>query len=208
MAPEDDPLPRDWTATNTALLDALGDDENSAAWRLLDARVRPILFSCCRRRGLSSDDAADIAQEAFVSFLRAYRAGQYDPARGRLRSFIVGIAHHRIVDHFRRHQRSADWRGESAIEHAASDAELENLWVEECRAHIVNCAFDRLRSESGLSEKKVRAFEEVSRRDRKPADVAAEFGMTPDEVHHAKFDCLKRMRGLVADLETIYAPLL
>ncbi len=199
----------DWTTTSTTLLDALRHEEDGGAWRLLDDRMRPILLSCCRRRGLGPEDSADVAQEAFVTFLRAYRAGQYDPERGRLRGFIVGILNHRILDHRRKLEESEDVRGGSAIEREPEQtAELERMWTEECRAHILGVAVERLRSQTGLSEKKIRAFEEVGRRSRSAEEVAAELGMTPDEVHHAKFDCLKRVRGLVRDLDALYEPLL
>lgn len=199
----------DWTTTSTTLLDALRREEDGGAWHVLNDRMRPILLSCCRRRGLGPEDSADVAQEAFVTFIRAYRDGQYAPERGRLRGFIVGILNHRILDHLRKHEKSEDVVKGSAIDRQPEQtAELERMWTEECRTYILGLAIDRLRSQTGLSEKKIRAFEEMARRKRGVDEVAAELGMTPEEVHHAKFDCLTRVRGLVQDIEELYAPLL
>jgi hypothetical protein len=53
----------DVPTTSNALLQALFDTHNGATWRLFDARYRPILLRFARRLGLSTDDAADVAQD-------------------------------------------------------------------------------------------------------------------------------------------------
>ena len=82
----------DWNTTTTALLRGLKNAEDAEAWAELEARVRPIVFALARRMGLDGNAAADVAQETLVTFLCLYRDGRYERERGRLGSWIVGIA--------------------------------------------------------------------------------------------------------------------
>ena len=77
--------------TTTVLLDGLYDPANSVVWRQFDQRYRPIIIGFARRLGLTDDDAADIAQETLVRFVKEYRAGKYDRTRGRLRTWIIAM---------------------------------------------------------------------------------------------------------------------
>ena len=87
--------------TTTALLEGLFDPANQELWRHFDERYRPVIIAFARRLGVEPTDAADIAQETLVQFLRDYREGKYDRNRGRLHCWIIGIAKHRIADQFR-----------------------------------------------------------------------------------------------------------
>ena len=74
------------------------------------------------------EDAADVAQETLTDFLRDYRAGKYDRRRGRLRSWISGIARHRVLDTLRQRARNQATRGESAFDELPDDARLTAIW--------------------------------------------------------------------------------
>ena len=83
-----------FTLTTTQLLEGLADPANQAVWQVFDARYRPVLLAFARRLDLSAEDAADVAQEALTRFMTALREGRFDRDRGRLRSWMVGIARH------------------------------------------------------------------------------------------------------------------
>lgn len=55
-----------------------------------------LAYRMCGRRAM----AEDIVQEAFLSLWRS--SGNYDPARGSVRSWVLGVVHNRAVDAFRR----------------------------------------------------------------------------------------------------------
>ena len=97
MSPD---LPPARTHTTTALLAALHDLSDQPAWREFEGRYAPIISGVARRMGLSESDSQDVMQETMLQFIRDYRAGKYDRTRGRLRSWIIGIARHRIADIF------------------------------------------------------------------------------------------------------------
>ena len=102
-------------STSTLLLAGLADSNNSVVWEEFDARYRPIVFGYARRLGLSEEEAADAAQDAMVRFVQEYRLGKYDRARGRLRSWLIGIVKARAIDVLRAKARRREARGDSVL---------------------------------------------------------------------------------------------
>jgi len=90
------------TITSTTLLEGLRDAGNDGAWQRFFDRYQPMLVSFGKKLGLSEQDAQDAAQESMKAFAEAYRKERYDPTKGRLRSWLFGIAQNKIVDSHRR----------------------------------------------------------------------------------------------------------
>ncbi|MGA2166092.1 MAG: sigma-70 family RNA polymerase sigma factor [Solirubrobacteraceae bacterium] len=81
------------------LMQLVGDDD-AAAFEILyerhsDAALALALRMCGRRAA-----AEDVVQEAFLSMWR--NASGYDPLRGSVRTWVLGIVHHRAIDALRR----------------------------------------------------------------------------------------------------------
>lgn len=53
-----------------------------------------------RVRLASDDDADDVTSDVFIRALRSWHT--YDPALGPVRGWLIGIARHAVVDHWRR----------------------------------------------------------------------------------------------------------
>jgi RNA polymerase sigma-70 factor (ECF subfamily) len=188
--------------TTTALLEGLLDPADAESWGAFDRRFRPVLLGFGVRLGLSAEDAADAAQDTLARFLAAYRAGKYDRTRGRLGSWIIGIARHCILD--LRARRAADpRRGLSAVADLPDDSRLTDMWDEECRNDMLRQGLDELRrtkTEPGTIE----AFEMLALGGRPPAEVAARLNISLNEVYLAKHRCLKRLREILGGLRTLY----
>jgi RNA polymerase sigma factor (sigma-70 family) len=69
----------------------------------------PLVFSLCRR-ALGGHAANDVTQEVFVSAWRA--RDRFDPQRGNLAQWLVGITKRRIIDHLRAEGRHSDRRAD------------------------------------------------------------------------------------------------
>jgi RNA polymerase sigma factor (sigma-70 family) len=67
------------------------------------------LYAFIRRQGNSPDNAEDLTQEFFASFLERRQFASADPARGRFRSFLLTSAKHFLLDQADR--RNAAKRG-------------------------------------------------------------------------------------------------
>jgi RNA polymerase sigma-70 factor (ECF subfamily) len=93
--------------------DALGAAfaSGSADLRAIYDAHGSLVYAICRKA--AGDDAAgEITQDVFVSAWRA--RDQFDPARGTLAGWLVGIAKRRIIDHVRRERRHTERRADIA----------------------------------------------------------------------------------------------
>jgi len=191
------------TRTTTAMLEALLDPADDEVWRDFDHRYRPILVAFARRLGLPAEDAADAAQETLARFVRSYRDGKYDRQRGRLRSWIIGIARHCVYDI---HQRRATdpKRGMSAISELPDESTINAMWDEECEHEILRQGISELRQQTRTEEGTIRAFEMLAFDDRTPAEVAEELSISVNDVYLAKHRCLKRLLEILSHLKHLY----
>lgn len=186
--------------TTTALLNGLHDAENEDIWREFDARFRPLVVSFCARLGLGPADAADVAQETLIQFVRDYRAGKYDRSRGRLGAWLMGIARHRLLDDRRRKAARRELRGESAMVMLEDDSRVSALWDAECRQAILQEAMRELAQTTRMSKLTLRAFQMHVVDQREVDEVAAVLGTSVRAVYLAKHRCLRRLKEIVESL--------
>jgi len=164
-----------------------------------------IVIAMGHRLGLSSEDARDAAQETLTRFFTLYRAGRYDRSRGRLGSWLVGIARNCIAAH--RERAFGVPRGDRISEAAPAaldDRRLSVVWAEERDRAILRESLRRLRAETAIDERTLVAFDLFAMRGEPAAAVAEQLGMAPNDVYVAKHRCLRRLRGIVAELSTAY----
>jgi len=192
------------TQTTTQILESLRDPANGKLWTLFDQRYRPVLLDFARKRGLGEEDAAEVAQETLAQFASDYTNGRYDRTRGRLSSWIIGIASNRIADAGRDARRRRVRRGDSALDALAGqgsgDPSDDADWQESVRKVIFEKALSNLRSSSRFDERTIKAFELAALRGVPPIASAEACGMTVDEVYVAKNRVIKKLRELVAQM--------
>src|SRR5262245_4166481 len=117
------------TITTTELLESLKNPSHHTAWQLLDSRMRPVVLAVVRRLGLTPDEAEEVAQAALVEVFEGYQKGKYQRGRGRLRSWVVGIARNLALDSLGRRARA---RGGSVSPPDVPDAaRVSVIWDEE-----------------------------------------------------------------------------
>jgi len=200
------------TRTTTALLHGLQDPHNEAAWTALVERCAPIMRGVAIRMGLDGDDAEDLVQTALVTFVESWRRGQYDRSRGRLSSYLVTILRSRITEWrrglARRAARAPTTRLESRSDAPAApdDAALEQLWAVERQQQILVTALATLRA-NGPDDRWVTAFELYAIGGADPSHVAAQLGMTREDVYNAKYRITRRLQSIVARLDELYEDL-
>lgn len=192
------------TRTTTRLLEGLFDPAADDVWLEFDQRYRPIIIGVARKLGLADQDAADVAQETLARFVHEYREGRYDRERGRLRTWILAIARHRIADHYRGRAKAGGWRGDSMIDVIPEERQLDEVWRTERRMAILRRALDVVAETGKSNPKTIKAFEMLAFH-QQPADaVAGRLGMTLDDVYQAKNRIAKRIRQVAIDLEAQY----
>jgi RNA polymerase sigma-70 factor, ECF subfamily len=114
------------------------------AFEVLYDRHGGAAFSLAYRVVGDRTAAEDITQEAFLSMWRS--RVRYEPARGSVRTWVLGIVHHRAIDGLRRnlvHQRRrASAEGLEEVHEAAERTDVEAARREEART--VRAAMEEL----------------------------------------------------------------
>ncbi len=119
----------------------------AAAFEVIYERHASAAFSLAYRIVGTRNGAEDVSQEAFLSIWRS--GARYERARGSVRTWVLGIVHHRAIDHIRRatvHDRRR--AGDEGIEERFEAAERTDVEVarrEEART--VRSAIESLPSE-------------------------------------------------------------
>jgi RNA polymerase sigma factor (sigma-70 family) len=97
---------------------ATGDE---AALRAAYDEYGSLIYSFCRR-SVGDERAKDVTQEVFVSAWRA--RDRFDPAKGTLGGWLMGIAKNRLIDNIRSEQRHSDRRANSEVVDIAVEADV------------------------------------------------------------------------------------
>lgn len=168
-----------------------------AAWERLVDLYAPLVRHWCRQKGLSSEDTADVFQEAFQAVAKNVTNFRRDRPGDTFRGWIRAITINKINDHFRRSRGLSDAEGGTAAQiriaatqDPVSEAD-ESEEIEIVRQSIVR-TLDTIRDDFG--SRTWDAFwkcqiEEV------PTDVVAEeLAMTSAAVRKAKYRVLRRLR--------------
>ena len=124
-------------------------DGNPRAFELLYDRHGGPAFSLAYRMVGNKVTAEDVAQEAFLSIWRSRL--RYQPDRGSVRTWVLGIVHHRAIDALRRNlvhdKRRASAEGIEERFEAPDQTDVEVARRDEAR--IVRGALEDLPDEQG-----------------------------------------------------------
>jgi RNA polymerase sigma-70 factor (ECF subfamily) len=114
---------------------ALVQEGDSRAFELLYDRHSGAAFSLAYRMAGNRAAAEDVAQEAFLSIWRSRL--RYRPDRGSVRTWVLGIVHHRAIDALRRNlvheRRRADAEGIEERQQAPELTDVEAARRDEAR---------------------------------------------------------------------------
>lgn len=193
------------TNTTTLLLQRLYDPEDQAVWEEFDARYRPILIGVGIQLGLNPEEASESAQETLVQFLKDYREKKYISENGRLRSWLMGICRHRIMDAHRRNARGAGGRGDSVISKLPDDRAMTVTWDREQQRAIFNRAFHILREGGRIADRTIQVFELVVIKGVPVGTVADISGVEVAEVYRIKNRVTAKLREIVEQLTKAYS---
>ena len=191
------------TTTTISLLEGLRDLRDDLHWTEFCHRYLPPLTIFIRRMGLRPQDAEEVAQETLVAFADGYRQGRYDPAKGRLRTYLLGVAKNKIGDVNRRRRKEAVVSGGTAamerLQEVPDERNAEEVWEEEWRAALLRACLEEVRKE--VEPKTMRIFELYALEGRKPAEITEQLGISRDLVYQVKARVIHRMSELRKTLD-------
>jgi RNA polymerase sigma-70 factor (ECF subfamily) len=195
----------EWNTTST-VLEKLRDYDEKTAWELLDRHFQGALVQFGARMGLTPADSQDAAQETLIAFAQAYREGNYDKEKGRLKHWLFGIAKRQClkVRHKLSRQRERgqiEQREDSQpLEQIAAEGDaLASLWEEEWRRMVYARALECVRTE--VTPETFEIFQQVVFQGRSNDEVAASFGVDRAKVYDAKYRVTRRLAQLAGEYE-------
>jgi RNA polymerase sigma-70 factor (ECF subfamily) len=173
-----------------------------AGWQRLMDLYRPLVLWWCRGKVAPPADAEDVAQEVFKT-VAARVADFHKPAQGGgFRAWLRTITRHKLGDHLRRAHHAPAAAGGDAQEilgqipaTAPEEADAEDPLE---RRILYRRALELVRGEV-----EARTWEAVWRTavdGQRPADVAADLGITPGAVYSARSRVFARLREELAGL--------
>jgi RNA polymerase sigma-70 factor (ECF subfamily) len=192
------------TATSTSLLQGLKEPGNDAVWTAYVGRYRPLIVRFGRRMNLKLEEAEDLAQETLLAFSKSYCAGNYDREKGRLRSWLFGIARNQLAQRNKRRTARAEHPldGGDRLEELAVPQDTEQAWEREWRDAVLRQCLEEIRRE--VNPKTFDAFRRFALEGRPADEVGKELGMSPNAVFGAKRRILERVRELRPLMEEIF----
>jgi RNA polymerase sigma-70 factor (ECF subfamily) len=188
--------------TRPSLLLRIRDRSDSGAWQTFDALYRPMLQRFARSRGLSPEDAEDIAQQCLTVITDRIVEFSYDPQKGRFKGWLRTLVNNRVRNLLRdrreRQGHNADLQ--NLVEPAPTpDEAFDQIWAQE---HLWHC-LRALRGE--VEEVTFLAFLHYVIEQRPLEQVCQELSLTPGNVYTIKWRLTQRvaakMRELVDGLE-------
>ncbi len=192
----------EWLTTSLMIDQLKAGDE--LAWATLVARFRRPVFVLASRLGLTPAEADDVCQETLLAFLDGLRRGNFVRGRGRLSSWLFGIASMKVRqtwDERARRAREKAGNTDGGGVPAVAECDQLEIWDLTWQRNLMDQALARVPLE--VDANTWRAFTAVQLEGRVPADVAVELGMTRNAVFIAKHRVLKRLRVLLKELDEL-----
>jgi RNA polymerase sigma-70 factor (ECF subfamily) len=183
--------------TPRSLLERLRRQPDAVSWTRLIALYTPFLQNWFRHQQVPAADLDDLVQEVLAVVVRELPAFAHNRQRGAFRRWLRTIALNRLRGFWRDRQRGPQVAASAEatrllaqVPDPASDPDRQ--WEQEHDRFIVRRALEQLEPE--FTPSTWQAFRRQVIDSAKPAEVAAELGLTANAVVLAKFRVLRHLR--------------
>jgi RNA polymerase sigma-70 factor (ECF subfamily) len=190
------------TATRHSLLLQIRDAANASAWEQFVEIYTPLIYGFCRQHGLQDADAADVSQEVMRAVARSIGHFDYDPQRGRFRTWLLTVTRNKLRSFLARQKREPYSNGEMATLQsleAQPSEEDESDWDTAYHRRLFEAAAEQVRPE--VRDSTWQAFWQTAWQDRDGAAVAQTLGMSVGAVYIAKSRVLARLRERIRAID-------
>jgi RNA polymerase sigma-70 factor (ECF subfamily) len=165
--------------------------DREVAWCRFVDLYTPLLFGMARRVGATREDIADLVQDVFAVLLREVAEFRYRPGL-RFRGWLFTIVRNQWRNR-QNGQRAATSEADLAsLETVPAPDNVAEMTEAEYREHLVRRALQLMQAEFAEADWKA-CWQNVVE-GRPAAEVAAELGLTVNQVYLAKSRILHRLR--------------
>jgi RNA polymerase sigma factor (sigma-70 family) len=188
--------------TSLSLLARLRDLHDREAWsRFVDA-YGPAVFNFARGKGLQPADASDLTQEVMRCVAAGIHRLEFDPNRGKFRSWLFTLVQRRYMDYLRRVRLTGS--GDSSVmeqldqlpDRQGQDSQTFDDSVEK---HLLAAAMRQVESEVNPST--FQAFKLTALEGKTGKEVSEKLGLTLAAVYLARSRVTSRLKAIVRELE-------
>ena len=177
--------------TRASLLIRIKDKGDSVAWGVFDSIYRPMLFRFAIARGLNQSAAEEITQQCMVTINQHIEGFEYDPKKGRFKSWLKTMVCNRVKNHFRDNRElaadTADFQRDDQRQ-LPPDELFEKVWMEE---HLRHCLAE-IREE--LGDKIYQAFHAYAIMERSVEEVCQQSEMSSNQLYKLKWKVTQALR--------------
>ena len=166
------------------------------------ARYSEIIISLGRLKGLTDTECDDLLQEVMFRFFQNSQTFVFDPGIARFRTYFGRIIHGKIIDILRRrppvNQSMETLPEDSADADDGPDDILNTALLYEWRALILHDAMELLRKE--VEPVTYCAFELYMVQEMPVDQVAAQLGISRNQVYIARTRCVRKLKRIIAEI--------
>lgn len=193
-----------FATTRVSLLIRLRDHADKDAWSQFAEIYSPLVFHFAQRAGFQESDAADLVQEVMGEVSKSIGSFEYDPDRGRFRSWLYKIAKRTMSRIYDRQSRQPRATGDSQtidllMNHPDGHDDIEQMWNREYQKQLLHWAADQIRHQ--FRESTWKAFWMTSVEERTPQEVADHLGITVGAVYIAKSRVTTRLAEKIREID-------
>ena len=150
-----------------------------------------LVYSVALKAGLSETDAEDVVQETFLKVSKSIKKFEYDPSKGRFRSWLCLITKQQVANHYRKTNKLPElpsfWNedpDEPPVNIPDPTSDWEAIWETEDRKHTMHLALTRLKDK--VKPKPYQIFLAHCIKGMPVKEVAALLEVSDNEVYLAK----------------------
>lgn len=182
-------FPPEFLPTRSSLLERLRDSSDAASWQHFADLYQRLIFQVCLRKGLTRQEAEEVAQETLTSVAQSMPGFAYDRSKGSFKGWLARVTRNHIADFLTKKTREASCRVDlpagaaEAITASPEQAaqELDALWESEWRDHLLNRALLRLRET--LSSRSLQIFQLSAVQHWSIAEIAASLCVSRAQIY-------------------------
>lgn len=141
-------MPLRYPTTSRTLLDKIASGDE-ITWQEFFLRYNPVVLAVARYKGLTNEEAQDVAQQVMLTFFQQSKTFHFDPDIARFRTYFGRIVYAKIADCYReKYQfKKVDKPVEKQIDANFSDPGLDATFLEEFRKCTLDDAYHLLKQQ-------------------------------------------------------------
>ncbi len=195
-------MPADEPSTSTTLLNSIKQG-NETGWLEFCSLYGPLVYSWARRAGLQNADAADVAQEVFLSVKSGIEAYRRDRPGDKLRAWLWTITRNCVRKYCNSQQSAGQATGgtdaQLFMESLTDILDSEEMPDEQAtNTRLAKRALEMIRVE--FNERTWQAFWRMCVAGHSAAEIGKDLDLSQAAVRQAKYRVLHRLREVLEEM--------